>query len=107
MRIRATSKVHVDLITTSSDVAELAKASQKFGYRMTIEPDNPGSTAEMVRTAEWFGSDDLAAQVFLQALCDGRSPIDVLDGIRARLVEWGVNVEVPPADTTPIGEGDQ
>src|SRR5450756_415903 len=110
MRVRSTSEVHIDLITTQTEVAELAKAAQALGCRMILEPrfDNDegiGSSARLTRLDETWGSTDLAAQVVLHAVAEDESPEKVLESLLVTIKRWGMSIDRKPSDVTPIGEG--
>lgn len=67
VRVRSTSEVHIDPITTRTEVAELATASLAMGCGMILEPhrdgdDGIGSSARLTRIDETWGSTDLVAQ---------------------------------------------
>ena len=109
MRATSETAVTIDSMPTTIEVAEVAKAAMKFGYRMVQEQyvsdgGTPMTQAHMTRTEPAWLSEELACLVFLQALAAGHSVDKVLTDVRLRLERWHVPIDRPPSDEPGIGE---
>lgn len=116
MRPTARSLVTIDLLNSTADIAEFAKAAAKFGMRMVLEPAPvegfPDSWKVSLEHAEpvWIET-EAAETVYLIALARGKSIKAVLEGIESYWREQHAEVDRPPTDAPGIGElhpeGDQ
>lgn len=109
MRTRSHVGITVDCINGSSEVAEIAKAAAKFGYRLTQEnyKTDHGAMFTAARLhrdePDWLSS-DLPRLVYIEAMTSGRSVVDVLQSVRVRLEDLHAEVDRPPSDVAGIGE---
>lgn len=106
MRIRSSLDVTADLLTTTTEVAELAKAAVKFGANITMRPDQErdGTAARLWREEGDGLSEDLPRLVLLLAIAEDKTVDQVLQDVRARLVAWHAPMDRPPSDMAGIGE---
>lgn len=107
MRLQSHLDVTVDLLSTTTEVAEVAKAAAKFGASITMRPDpkHPGSQEiRLLREEPDWPTQDLARLVYLQAMALDMSVNDVLAQVRQRLEKWDAPLDRPPSDAAGIGE---
>jgi hypothetical protein len=112
--VRALSSVdvHLDLVRTTAETAEVAKFATKYGYRLQLGPSQDGAapanswTARLHRDEPDFLHSDLVRLVYVEALARGSTIDQVLDRVRRELAEqWHVATDRPLADRPGIGEG--
>jgi hypothetical protein len=106
VRAWSESRTRVDCLVDQQEVAEIAKFAAAFGYHFTMAPSAENSMYESVmgRTGEMFLRDDLAHLVYLVAMSDNESVEKVLDGVRKKLSEHHVRLDIPPSDQAGLGE---
>lgn len=107
MRIRSHLDVTADLLSTTTEVAEVAKAAVKFGASITMrpDPDQLGTAARLRREEGDWLSEDLPRLVFLLAMAEDKTIDQVLKDVRTCLVAWHAPMDRPPSDMAGIGEG--
>lgn len=109
MRIQSRLDLIIDVITLTTEVAEVAKLAAWCRADLHMAPikakDAPGYKSRIQRQEPGWIGDDLARMVMAWPLPRGRSPSTLIEQLVTRLTSLGVATESSPADVPGIGEG--
>lgn len=108
--MRATAKentVTFDLISTSTDLGELAKLAVKLDYSVLIEPVETDGTygVRMLRTRETSLENELVSLAVLHGFSEGISGSLLISRLQTRLEALHFPLDKPIQDVMDIGGG--
>lgn len=106
MRSMSNGRVQIDLVNSTTDVAEVTKAGAELGYTVIVRPsrDDTGIHIELHREEPAFLISELAKLAIIEAIARDATVDGILDDVRRQVKRLDFLSDRVPSDGLGISE---